>query len=55
MARKRRTFSPEFKEEAVRLCQVGDKGVGQVAKDLDLTEAAPRAGAYDQPVGGSDD
>ncbi len=40
--RKRRKFSPEFKAEAVRLCAVGDRPVGQVAKDLDLTETALR-------------
>lgn len=40
--RKRRKFSPEFKAEAVRLCAVGDRTVGQVAKDLDLTETALR-------------
>jgi transposase len=42
MARKRRSFSPEFKAEAVRLCKVGDRSVGQVAKQLDLTETALR-------------
>jgi transposase len=42
MARKRRSFTPEFKAEAVRLCKVGDRGIGQVAKDLDLTETALR-------------
>ena len=40
--RKRRQFTAEFKAEAVRLCQVGDRNVGQVAKDLDLTETALR-------------
>src|ERR1700678_4328523 len=40
--RKRRKFTPEFKAEAVRLCKVGDRGVPQVAKDLDLTETALR-------------
>jgi len=40
--RKRRTFNPQFKAEAVRLCQVGDRSVTQVAKDLDLTETALR-------------
>jgi putative transposase len=40
--RKRRSFTPEFKAEAVRLCQLGDRTVGQVAKDLDLTETALR-------------
>src|SRR5579864_4752675 len=40
--RARRAFAPEFKAEAVRLCKVGDRTVGQVAKDLDLTETALR-------------
>lgn len=40
--RKRRTFNPQFKAESVRLCQVGDRSVTQVAKDLDLTETALR-------------
>lgn len=43
MARKRRSFTAAFKAEAVRLCKVGDRGIGQVAKDLDLTETALRA------------
>ena len=41
-SRKRRSFTPEFKAEAVRLCKVGDRTVRQVAKDLDLTETALR-------------
>ena len=40
--RKRRSFTPEFKAEAVRLCRVGDRSVGQVAEDLDLTETSLR-------------
>ncbi len=40
--RPRRSFSAEFKAEAVRLCKVGDRSIGQVAKDLDLTETALR-------------
>jgi transposase-like protein len=40
--RKRRSFDAQFKAEAVRLCKVGDRSVGQVAKDLDLTETALR-------------
>ena len=39
---KRRTFSTEFKAEAVRLCKVGDRTIGQVAKDLDLVVTALR-------------
>jgi transposase-like protein len=40
--RQRRSFNPEFKAEAVRLCKVGDRSIKQVAKDLDLTETALR-------------
>jgi transposase-like protein len=41
--RKRRSFSPDFKAEAVRLCKLGDRTITQIAKDLDLTETALRA------------
>jgi transposase len=40
--RERRKFTPEFKAEAVRLVEVGGKSIGQVAKELDLTESALR-------------
>lgn len=40
--RPRRTFTPEFKAEAVRLCRIGDRSIRQVAEDLDLTETALR-------------
>ena len=40
--RKRRHFDTHFKAEAVRLCGVGDRSVGQVARDLDLTETSLR-------------
>ena len=40
--RRRRAFTPEFKADAVRLVKAGDRGVVQVAKDLDLTETALR-------------
>ena len=40
--RKRRVFTPEFKADAVRLCQVGDRSLAQVAAALDLTETAVR-------------
>ncbi len=40
--RQRRAFTSEFKAEAVRLCRLGDRSIGQVAKDLDLTENALR-------------
>ena len=40
--RKRRAFTPEFKADAVKLCKAGDRTIGQVAKDLGLTETALR-------------
>ena len=40
--RPRRSFTAEFKAEIVELCQRGDRSVGQVAKDFDLTETAVR-------------
>ncbi len=40
--RKRRSFTPDFKAEAVRLCRTGDRSITEVAKDLDLTETALR-------------
>ena len=41
--RKRRTFTEEFKADAVRLCKAGGQSVGEVAKSLDLTETSLRA------------
>jgi len=35
-------FTPEFKAEIVELCQRGDRSVGQVARDFDLTGTAVR-------------
>jgi transposase-like protein len=40
--RMRRSFSPEFKAEAVKVVQQNGKSVGTVARDLDLTETALR-------------
>jgi transposase len=40
--RPRRSFTPEFKAEIVELCQAGDRSIGQVARDFDLTETAVR-------------
>jgi transposase len=40
--RPRRSFTSEFKAEIVELCQRGDRSVGQVARDFDLTETAVR-------------
>lgn len=41
-SRKRRSFTREFKAEVVQLCRAGDRRIGRVAKDLDLTETAVR-------------
>lgn len=40
--RRRRQFSKEFKAEAVRLCQVGDRSITRVALDLDLKDGVLR-------------
>ena len=40
--RARRSFTPEFKAEIIELCRRGDRSVGQVAKDFDLTETNVR-------------
>ena len=40
--RHRRSFTPEFKAEIVELCQRGDRSIGQVARDFDLTETNVR-------------
>jgi transposase len=40
--RPRRSFTPEFKAEIVGLCRRGDRSVGQIARDFDLTETAVR-------------
>ena len=41
--RARGSFTPKFKAEIVELCGRGDRSVGQVARDFDLTETAVRA------------
>lgn len=41
--RKRREFTAEYKAEVVRLVRSSGKSVGQVARELDLTETAVRA------------
>lgn len=40
--RARRQFPEQFKTEAVELVRTSGKSVGQIAKDLDLTETALR-------------
>jgi transposase len=46
MARKkprpRRSFTAEFKADIVERCLAGDRSIGQVARDFDLTETAVR-------------
>ena len=36
--RRRRTFTDEFKAEAVRLCKLGYRSIAKVAKDLGISE-----------------
>jgi transposase len=41
--RQRRSFTPEFKAEIVELCRRGERSIGQVARDFDLTETNVRS------------
>ena len=41
-ARTRRSFTPEFKAQTVELLRTSGKSVGEVCRDLDLTETAVR-------------
>jgi len=41
--RKRRRFTVELKAETVRLVREGDKPIGEIAREMDLTESALRA------------
>jgi transposase len=40
--RARRSFTAQSKAEIVELCQRGDRSIGQVSRDFDLTETAVR-------------
>ena len=40
--RLRRSFTAEYKAEVVELCRTGGKSVGQVCRDLGLTETVVR-------------
>ena len=42
MTRKRRSFTPEYKAEAVGLVRDGEKSISAVARDLGLSESALR-------------
>jgi transposase len=41
-ARRRRTFTPEFKARTVELVRTSGKSVGEVCREMDLTETAVR-------------
>jgi transposase-like protein len=41
--RKQRAFTTEFKTQTVRLIQESGKSIGEVARELDLTESVVRA------------
>lgn len=41
-SRPRRSFTPEFKAEIVELCLRGDRSIGHVSRDFELTETAMR-------------
>src|ERR1700737_4907865 len=41
-ARVRRSFTPEFKAQTVELVRTSGKSIGEVCRDLDLTETAVR-------------
>jgi len=41
-ARLRRSFAPEFKAQTIELVRTSGKSVGEVCRDLDLTETAVR-------------
>jgi transposase len=40
--RSRRTFTAEFKAEAVRLAKVGDRSIGKLAMDLGIADSVLR-------------
>ena len=48
--RKRRAFTKEFKAETVRLVVEGKRTIGEVARDLDLTESALRLWVHQAEV-----
>jgi len=41
--RKKRTFTPEFRQDAVKLFEAGDRTIGEVSRDLDLTPSVLRS------------
>src|SRR3954454_4230257 len=48
--RTRRSFTPEFKADIVERCRRGDRSIGEVARDFDLTETAVRAWVHQADV-----
>jgi len=40
--RPRRSFTDEYKAQVVELCRTGQRSIGAVARDLDLSETAVR-------------
>ncbi len=52
--RPRRSFTPEFKAEIVGLCQRGDRSIGQVSRDFDLTETAVRVWVRQAEIDGGE-
>jgi transposase len=48
--RPRRSFTPEFKADIVERCRAGDRTIGQVARDFDLTETAVRAWVHQAEI-----
>jgi transposase len=51
MGRKRRKFTQEFKDETARLVVSGGRSIGEVSRDLDLTETAVRAWVHKAKAG----
>ena len=49
--RARRSFSAEFKAETVELIRSSGKAIGQVCRDLDLTETAVRRWVQQAEIG----
>jgi transposase len=52
--RARRSFTPEFKAEIVELCRRGDRSIGQVARDFDLTETNVRTWVKQAEIDGGE-
>ena len=48
--RRRRSFTPEYKSDIVAACRRGDRSIGQVARDFELTETAVRAWVHQADI-----